>query len=62
MSKKEKFKGWLAIALTLFMASQIMTRELWSLKISAGFITLYAFLHTWTYFLSFRNKENEMEK
>lgn len=62
MSKKEKIKGWLGIALTLFMPSQIVMRELWSLKISAGIVTLYVLLTTLDYFLYFRNKDNELKK
>ena len=38
----EKVRLAILIILTLFMTSQIFTRELVSLKVSAGFVTLYA--------------------
>jgi len=53
----EKIRLAFGIVVTVFMASEIFTRDLVSLKVSAAFVTLYALLSTVLYYLDLRENK-----
>ncbi|WP_392454973.1 hypothetical protein ACF3OH_12710 [Chryseomicrobium aureum] len=55
----EKVRLAILIILTLFMTSQIFTRELVSLKVSAGFVTLYALFACIVNFLALQENKSK---
>ncbi|WP_342527681.1 hypothetical protein MKY84_03130 [Chryseomicrobium sp. FSL W7-1435] len=56
----EKIRLAFGIVATVFMASEIFTRDLVSLKVSAAFVTLYALLSTVLYYLDLRENKSTM--
>lgn len=56
----EKIRLIFGIVVTIYMASEIFTRDLVSLKVSAGFVTLYALLSTVLYYLDLRENKSKI--